>query len=308
LGGFTDSFLMPELPPSQLPSGGAIESLATVTVVIVTFESAHCLNALAPLVLKCPNVIFVDNASGDGSAAIARQRFPHAHVLALQSNIGFGAANNRALDQVQTPYAFLLNPDCEMSAEALAVMVQEAQRFPDAAILAPQLVNRSGEPDLSYRWPITEWSSRGPVAVAPVCVGFVCGAAMLLVLSNMLGANRFDEKFFLYYEDDDLCLRLFRLQRPIIVAPGVTALHRSRGSVKGRSPLRSEYLRGYHHAQSKLRFATKHNDQRHAQRLHRRTLALAVISWPFRLLSFSPRRLARLTGRIVGLLRWRPDA
>ncbi|MEN9763435.1 MAG: N-acetylglucosaminyl-diphospho-decaprenol L-rhamnosyltransferase [Pseudomonadota bacterium] len=305
---FIDSFLMPEPHRPPLVSSNTIDSLAIVTVVIVTYESAHCLDALAPLVLACPHVIFVDNASADGSAAKAKERFRHAHVIALENNIGFGAANNRALDSVLTPYAFLLNPDCEISVESLALMLEEAQRFPDAAVLAPQLVNRSGEPDLSYRWPSTKWASRGPVAIAPACVGFVCGAAMLFVIANMTGAARFDEKFFLYYEDDDLCLRLFALQRSIVLIPRVTAVHRSRGSVKGRSPMRSEYLRGYHHAQSKLRFAAKHVHQRHAERLYRRTLCLALISWPFRLLSFSPKRLARLTGRIVGLLRWRPDA
>ncbi len=278
--------------------------LASVTVIVVTFESAHCLPALTPLLLGCPNVIIVDNASGDGTVDRARDMVPHARLIALDRNLGFGAANNRALDEVRTPYAFLLNPDCEITADDLAILIEEAQRFPDAAILVPQLVNAQGEPDLSYRWPATHWSSRGPGASGPSCVGFVCGAAMLFVIGNMGDEGRFDERFFLYYEDDDLCLRLFNAKRSMIVVPRVTALHRSRGSVRGRSPLRAEYLRGYHHAQSKLSFSLKHGQPGKAKRLRVRTLALAVITWPLRLLVFSPRMLARLTGRIKGLIQW----
>lgn len=280
--------------------------LERVTVIIVTFESAHCLPGLATLLNRCPHVIIVDNGSADGSAHDAQRLLPHAQVLALDRNLGFGAANNCALERVMTPFAFLLNPDCEIDADDLAILIQEAERFPDAAVLAPQLINARGEPDLSYRWPSTRWSSRGPGASGPSCVGFVCGAAMLLALANMRGADRFDERFFLYYEDDDLCLRLFKLQRPMLVIPRVTAVHRSRSSVRGRSRLRSEYLRGYHHAQSKLTFSERHGSLDQALRLKRRTLALAIAAWPLRLIAFSPRMLARLSGRIAGLVGWRP--
>jgi GT2 family glycosyltransferase len=283
-----------------------LSRLDCVTVIVVTFESAHCLPTLAPLLKVCPHVIIVDNGSSDGSAPIARSMLPHAQVIALERNLGFGAANNRALDRVATPFAFLLNPDCEIEAEDLAILVREAARFPDAAIVAPQLTNARGEPDLSYRWPSTRWVSRGPGASAPLCVGFVCGAAMLFVMDNMQGADRFDERFFLYYEDDDLCLRMFERQRAIILIPRVTAVHRSRGSVGGRQRLRAEYLRGYHHAQSKLLFAEKHTGIAAARGLRTRTLILALAGWPLRLMAFSPRMLARLSGRIAGLKRWRP--
>lgn len=279
--------------------------LLRVTVVVVTFNSAHCLAGLAPLLNQCPHVIVVDNGSSDGSASAARACCPHAEVIELGRNQGFGSANNRALERVTTPFAFLLNPDCEIDAGDLAILIQEADRFPDAGLLAPQLVNPRGEPDLSYRWPATRWASRGSGAIAPLCVGFVCGAAMLLVLANMGANSRFDERFFLYYEDDDLCLRLFDDRRAIIVIPRVMAVHRSRSSVRGHSPLRSEYLRGYHHAQSKLTFAELHGDLSKARALKRRTLTLAMAAWPLRLLAFSPRMIARLSGRIAGLLHWR---
>ena len=233
--------------------------LVNVTVIVVTYNSAHCLAALHPLLQHCPHVIVSDNDSGDDTAAQAQAFWPQASVLAHPRNLGFGAANNRALAQVQTPFVLLLNPDCEMSVAQLQQLLSAAEQFPEAAMLAPQLVSAKGHPEVNYRWPSTRWASKGPAAIGPVCVGFVCGAAMLLRMNSCKSTSFFDESFFLYYEDDDLCLRFFQAHLPMVIVPQIQVVHRSRGSVKGKSPWRSEYWRGYHHAQSKLLFAAKHS-------------------------------------------------
>ncbi len=281
--------------------------LDQVTVVLVTYHSAHCLDALDALLAHCPHAVVSDNGSTDGTAAQARARWPHATVLEHGRNLGFGAANNRALAQVKTPFAFLLNPDCEVTPEGLRALVRAANGMPDAAIIAPQLQDAPGQPDVNYRWPSVLWKSGGPGADAPACVGFVVGAAMLFRLARFDGVGFFDERFFLYYEDDDLCLRLFQAHRPIVVWPDVAAVHRARGSVKGSKPWRSEYLRGYHHAQSKLIYTAKHRSPALAHRQRWRVLAGTTLALPLRAIAWSPRLLARMAGRWMGLLRWRSD-
>ena len=280
--------------------------LSDVTVIIVTFESAHCIATLAQFLKYCPRVIVVDNGSDDGTPAEVSRLLPHARFIGLEQNIGFGAANNRALEEVTTRFALLLNPDCEISERSMRDLVAAAQRFPDAAIIAPQLINRRGERELSYRWPSTLWRSTGPAASGPACVGFVSGAVMLLHLEKMGHANRFDERFFLYYEDDDLCTRNFNARQPIIVVPSITVTHRSRGSVRGKAPLKGDYLRGFHHIQSKLRFIELHKSGSLARQLRRRYLVIALLAAPLRLAAFSPRLIARWAGRIHGLATWRP--
>lgn len=280
----------------------AIAPLSPVTIIVVTYNSAHCLAALHPLLQYCPHIIVSDNASGDGTAAQAQALWPHATVLAHERNLGFGAANNRALAQVQTPFALLLNPDCEMSVEQLQQLLAAADQFPEAAMLAPQLVDAHGQPEVNYRWPSTHWASKGPAASGPASVGFVCGASMLLRMSVCRPTGFFDETFFLYYEDDDLCLRFFQARLPMVIVPQVQALHRSRGSVKGKSPWRSEYWRGYHHAQSKLIFARKHSSAAVAERLRRQLIWQTALALPLRVLLFSPKLIARMWGRLQGVL------
>ena len=280
-------------------------ALNDVTVVVVTHNSAHCLDALVPLLTQCPHIILSDNGSEDGTAHIARQRIPKAVVIEHGVNLGFGAANNRALSQVQTPFVMLLNPDCILQAASLNQLVLEAANYPEAAILAPQLIQPKGQPVVNYRWPSTMWKSRGPKAEGATCVGFVCGAAMLLRMQSFQKVGFFDEDFFLYYEDDDLCLRLFQAQLPMIVLPALEATHINRGSVKGNRPYYSQYLRGFHHAQSKLIFAAKYRGHTHAHKLHRQLVWQTMLTLPFRVLAFSPALIARMWGRLVGALVFR---
>jgi N-acetylglucosaminyl-diphospho-decaprenol L-rhamnosyltransferase len=279
-----------------------VPDLDQVTVIVVTFNSAHCIEALATALKGFAHVIFVDNASHDHTQQEVRQRMPGAQWIGNDQNLGFGAANNLALRQVKTPFAFLLNPDCEARANDVMLLLAAAQAHPGFAIIVPQLTQATGKLDINYRWPSTEWSSQGPQADGPCCVGFVCGAAMLFNMGTMRGVGFFDESFFLYYEDDDLCKRVFDQKKQMLVIPSVRLIHRSRGSVGGSRRWRSEYWRGYHHVQSKIRFSKKYEGVEQARILRRRVLALALLALPFRLLVPVPRHVGRLAGRIGGLL------
>jgi N-acetylglucosaminyl-diphospho-decaprenol L-rhamnosyltransferase len=276
--------------------------LDAVTVVVVTFNSAHCVAALARSLASFAHVIVVDNASQDQTREAVSQGMPHARWIGNQRNMGFGAANNLALRQVRTRFAFLLNPDCEASPDDVAALLQAGRIYPGFAIIVPQLTQPSGRPDVNYRWPSTDRASRGPAADGPCCVGFVCGAAMLFNMEVMREVGFFDESFFLYYEDDDLCRRAVDCGRQLLVIPSVRVVHRSRGSVGGAQRWRSEYWRGYHHAQSKIRFAAKYQGVPRARQLRRRVLLLALLALPLRLLLPVPRHVGRLAGRIAGLL------
>lgn len=276
-----------------------------VTIIVVTFNSSHCIPALTDFLTNISNVFVVDNASDDNTAFEVHRTLPNATVFQNKCNLGFGAANNRALAAVTTPYALLLNPDCLPTTEFFEGMLKEAVKFPNAAIIAPHLIRRNGEPEVSYRWPATDWKSSGPKAEGPCCVGFVCGAVMLLNMEVMKEIGFFDETFFLYYEDEDLCQRVFKQGKQIVVVPEIEIVHLSRGSVKGANPLKSEFIRGFHHAQSKLIFETKHFGITNSKQLQRNTFLLALLTLLPRLLLPQPKYIARLIGRIAGLLSYK---
>jgi GT2 family glycosyltransferase len=278
-----------------------------ITVVTVTFNSRHCLPSLQASLAQFGQIIVVDNGSHDGTAEALASALPQARLIASPVNLGFGRANNVALAQVHTPYALLLNPDCVVPSGLMQDLLQATLAHPEAAIIAPHLQRGTGKLELSYRWPGKLWRSKGPATQGACCVGFVSGAAMLLNMAVMREVGFFDEHFFLYYEDEDLCQRVFAQRKQIIVLPYLELTHLSRGSVKGKNPLKSEFIRGYHHAQSKLLFEHKHVSAQSAQSLRYLTLGLACLTLLPRLLLPQPKYLARLIGRICGLCRPYPQ-
>ncbi len=277
-------------------------SLRDVTVIVVTFNSAHCVPLLSNFLISPKNVIFIDNGSTDQTIQIIDEFLPGAIVVRNENNEGFGAAANRALALVETRFAFLVNPDCVAEESMIERMIESANKFPDAAILAPQIVDRTGNPELNYRWSRTKWKSTGPKADGPCCAGFLSGAAMLFNMENMKDTGFFDERFFLYYEDEDLCERVFAVRKSMILIPTVCITHLSRSSVRGRFPLRFEYLRGFHHSQSKFIFTSKHLGHAQMRKIRLRILVLAILEFTARLLVPQPRYLARLAGRINGTI------
>lgn len=280
-------------------------TLQRVTVLVVTYNSAHCLPALGRSLRGLPWVTVIDNASADDTLARLPQHLPQARVLRQARNRGFGAANNLGWQAAHTEFVLLLNPDCICTPEAIARLVRTADAYPAASMVAPQLLGRKRELDISYRWRVDGWASRGPGASGPCCVGFVSGAVMLIRRSALQQVQGFDEGFFLYYEDEDLCLRLIDQAGPIVLDPVAQVQHLSRGSVGGRQRFRAEYLRGLHHIQSKFRFRRKHlgRSTNLAQRLGYGLGASAETL--LRLLLLDGRRAARSAGRVAGVLGYR---
>ena len=277
-----------------------------VTVIVVTYNSEHCVKALAAGLADCAQVVIVDNGSVDRTVEAVQLTLPHARVIELGRNYGFGYANNRGMQAVTTTYACLLNPDCMVSAAHIEGLQEVAASDQRIAIVGPQLMRTASTPEINYRMALTDWSGRTPAATGLLCVGFVCGAVMLIRRQWFESVGGFDERFFLYYEDDDLCLRLRQRGGVLMVAPEIAIEHRSRGSVRTSKLWQGEYLRGYHHAQSKLTFYQLHRGEAVSLSSQRRLFWSTLVIFPIRVLAFSPRLIARMWGRLLGARRWAP--
>lgn len=276
--------------------------LSRVTVVMATFHSAHCVPELATCLAPFPHVVVVDNASTDDTVAQVRQQLPHARVTVNERNLGFGAANNQAIAQANTEFVLLLNPDCVITPEAVGHMMDVAARYPGASAIGPQLLGRKGQLDLSYCMKASGWPTHGPAAEGETSVGFLSGACMLIHRNAMQRIGGFDEDFFLYQEDADLCVRLAAQCGELIVAPASRVVHYSRGSSGGKGIYKAEYNRGYHQIQSKFLYARKHLGGTVGTLTKVRYMVAAAIETVLRLVLLDTRRAARTWGRVMGVL------
>jgi hypothetical protein len=207
-----------------------------VSVVIVSYNTVadlrRCLAAIGP----DPEVIVVDNASSDGSAAMVAAEFPHVRLIANDDNRGFGAANNQGMAVARRPLVLFLNSDCIPAPDAISIL---AETFEDPTVVAAgaMLLNPDGTLQESVAGPLTlgavaaeqlrlgglhYWRTKATLDRSggnPITVDQVMGACMMI-----RPVETFDERIFLYAEDTELCERLKKHGR-IVYVPSANVTH-----------------------------------------------------------------------------------
>lgn len=239
----------------------------TVAIIIVSYNSRElleqCLRSLtdAPCVHE-PEIVVVDNASIDGSAAMVRETFPRVTLLANETNTGFAAANNQAYARTTGDYVFLINPDAAAQADSIDRMVAFMESHPECGICGGRILNPDGGMEPSARRFPTAWrnflilsglSDRfasspffGGVDYKhvdhdrPIEVDWVPGTFTVLRRQLLEDIGFFDERFYLYYEETDLCLRAKRMGHRVFFIPDAAVNHVGGASSKTRDDLEFE--------------------------------------------------------------------
>ncbi|HEU5047158.1 MAG TPA: glycosyltransferase [Rickettsiales bacterium] len=209
----------------------------SITAIIVSYNSAEVIGAALSSVCAHSEVercIVVDNASTDGTLELIRSCFPDVRIIANLDNQGFGRACNLALQQVKTEYALLLNPDAVMGKDSIEALLSQAKSHPEAAIIAPVLPWQGGDPSTSsLRQPVIA-NAALPVTgrregdILPASV--ISGAVALWRMEQMQRIGFFDPAFFLFYEDDDISIRVRRAGYELLLVAGLEVEH-----IPGRS-------------------------------------------------------------------------
>ena len=231
-------------------------------VVIVSYRCEEllrdCLTSLRAHPPAAPmHVHVVDNASGDGTAEMVRREFGQFELTENPRNLGFSAANNVGIRAGAAPYVLALNPDTRITPGALDALLELMSARPEVAISGPRLVRPDGSFDhasrRSFPTPLAalgHFSGLGRRSGAPEVlaqyrapevdsgrVDAVNGAFMLIRRSALEQVGGFDERYWMYMEDLDLCYRLARAGWTTWYEPSVTVVHVKAGtSGAHRSP------------------------------------------------------------------------
>lgn len=210
-------------------------------------------------------VTVVDNASGDGTADVVRSEFPDVRLIALEENTGFSAANNLVLRETTAEYVLVLNPDTQLCEGTLETLLRLMDGDPRIGIAGCRLVQEDGTFDhaarRSFPTPASALghflrvgrSDRAPAALAAYRapeigegpVDAVNGAFMLMRRAMLDEIGLFDEGYWMYMEDLDLCYRAASAGWITWYEPSVEAVHMKAGSSGHHRGLRLNYAFHY---------------------------------------------------------------
>ena len=277
-------------------------------VVVVNYNAGeHLLRCIASVFAHAGDgsvgVVVVDNASADGSARRAAEAHPEITLIENRDNRGFGTAANQGIRATSSPYVFALNPDAEISAGTLSGFVKLAEDRPKAGAIGPLVRESDGSiypsarkvpsigeavghaflhpfaPDnrFSRAYTMADWDRTSEREVS-----WVSGSCVLLRRAALDRVGMFDEAYFMYAEDADLCTRLRAAGYTVLFTPELEVTH-ERGVSTGNSKRMI-----HEHSRSVYRYFSKH----HARGLRKALLPFAWAALRLRAVLVSRRRRA----------------
>ncbi|MBM4330471.1 MAG: glycosyltransferase family 2 protein [Deltaproteobacteria bacterium] len=229
-----------------------MNSSPELSIIVVNFNSsAFILKCLATLkeafAGKTHEVIVIDNHSWDESCWLIREKYPHLLLIENDKNLGYARAVNQGFRKAKGKYLLILNPDVQLLSGSIDKMTYFLEGNPEVGLLLPKLINPDGSLQLSCRtfydfstflfrrtplgkiFPnhtiirrhlMMDWD-HGEVRE----VDWGLGACMFLRREALKGERIFDERFFLYFEDVDLCLRMKQEGWKVVYYPEAVMVH-----------------------------------------------------------------------------------
>jgi GT2 family glycosyltransferase len=224
-----------------------------VTIAIINYNTKAWLDSCLNSIVKAPplaafEILVVDNGSTDDSVEYVKGRFPEVQILENAGNLGYAGAANQALRTSRAKYVLILNTDTELDSEAVDILTEFADAHEEVGIVGPLLLNTDGSIQVSGRrfpsfldatmhaflghiWPKNPYSLRYRMLDWDRRTGrpvdWVSGAAMLIRRSAAEEVSLFDDGFFMYVEDVDLCYRMWQRGWKVFFWPEAKIIHHS---------------------------------------------------------------------------------
>ena len=220
--------------------------LNDITFIIVTYQSENIVKNCLDSLPKDSKKIIVENSNNINLEKDLRAKYDNIEVI-LSKNVGMGAGNNIGLKACKTKYAYILNPDTKLNKDTMKNLIDTLNQVSDFTLASPLNDN----PNIpNYK----KIDLKQNISENILSVESIDGFSMLFNLEKFQDKIFFDENFFLYLENDDLCLRVKQKNEFIYIVKNSLINHK--GGIGSDRSL--EYLRNWHWMWSKFYFNKKH--------------------------------------------------
>ena len=269
-----------------------------LSVIIVSYKSDYvienCINSIHSEI----EIVVVDNSNNDQLKEKIETKYKNVKYILSKENLGMGAGNNLGIKNVNKDFVLILNPDVTLEKSSIDEMIIASQEIENFGIIAP-LSDKSEYPNYTLK----KMNDFDPIK--PFKVKSVDGYAMLLNLKKLKKLNDFyffDENFFLYLENEDLCLRLEKNDEDIYIVPKSRIHHLGGKAVDPKYKNEIEYLRNWHWMWSKFYFNKKHYGYLIALFKVFKNLISAKIKFFYYLITFNTFKRKIYQMRLLGLM------
>jgi len=214
-------------------------------------------------------ILVVDNGSKDESPELIREKYPVVNLLINTENRGFAWANNQGIQVSRGDYVLLLNTDTAVPPGALRELLSILKSDENIGAVGPLLYSNENQYQVSFGYKVDFlhellkrsilnyiWKKRLRYLRRDIAVRWLSGACILIRKKSLEEVRFFDDNFFLYFEDIDLCYRLQQKKYKLILTPSVRVYHKGGGSSVAES-LKNRL----HYRRSQLYFYQKHNSR-----------------------------------------------
>ena len=214
-----------------------------ITIVITAYKSESKILSCLKSINKKYKVILIENSNNQSFKNKIEKNFINVNCFLAGQNLGYAKGNNLGLSKVKTPFALILNPDANLKKDTIENFLASANKVKDFAIISPALQDEKNI--FNNKKEFTEVDS-------------VKGFAMFLNLKEFKSVGFFDENFFIYLEEIDLCKRLKINNKKIYVDPSILINHQGGSSHDEKYNFEMELSRNWHWMWSSFYFKKKY--------------------------------------------------
>ena len=231
-------------------------SRQNLSIVIVTFKSEEVIHECIKSIDKDIKITVIENSNNTQFKQELELAYSNVSCILSYDNLGMGAGNNLGIKKTETDFVLILNPDVIFKDATINELIIASQKISDFAIIAPI--------SSDFNYPNYKLDNDRKAMIkntSPFRVKSVDGFAMLFnkkKLDKIIGKDYFDENFFMYLENDDLCKRIIDANEYIYVAPNSLVKHLGGKAVNIKYKNDVEFARNWHWIWSKFYFNKKH--------------------------------------------------